>query len=61
MYVRNGPADKCLVVEAICPGGAVEEWNHQRADGTREIGTGDPAVKVNGAEGPDGTRKQFPV
>eukprot|EP00969_Alexandrium_andersonii_P304227 13448158-Alexandrium_andersonii.AAC.1 len=59
MHVRNCPADAGLVVEAICPGGAAEDWSRQCADGAREIRTGDRAVKVNGAEDPDGMREQF--
>lgn len=56
--IRTGEEDKCLVVEAVRPGGAVEAWNRQCAGDMREIRAGDRIVNINGSEDAETMRKE---
>mmetsp|Transcript_83563 Transcript_83563/g.237089 ORF Transcript_83563/g.237089 Transcript_83563/m.237089 type:complete len:409 (-) Transcript_83563:57-1283(-) len=44
--------DRCLIVRAVRPDGAVEAWNRQCAGDAREIRPGDRIVRINDAEDP---------
>eukprot|EP00931_Biecheleriopsis_adriatica_P102242 TRINITY_DN77237_c0_g1_i1.p1 TRINITY_DN77237_c0_g1~~TRINITY_DN77237_c0_g1_i1.p1 ORF type:complete len:378 (+),score=77.01 TRINITY_DN77237_c0_g1_i1:88-1221(+) len=50
--------DKCLLVERVRPGGAVEAWNRQCPGDLREIRAGDRIVMINGFEDPEGMRQE---
>jgi len=56
--VRGEPGDRCLIVEAVRPGGAVEAWNRLCAGDSREMRAGDHIVAINGAEDADSMHKE---
>jgi len=56
--VRGDTDEKCLIVESVRAGGAVEAWNKQCPDNKRMIKTGDHIVKINDAEDSDSMREQ---
>lgn len=58
LEIRCAEDGKCLIVEAVRPGGAVEAWNRQCAGDMREIRTGDLVVRINDSEDAEGMRQE---
>eukprot|EP00429_Kryptoperidinium_foliaceum_P011891 CAMPEP_0176044376 /NCGR_PEP_ID=MMETSP0120_2-20121206/22025_1 /TAXON_ID=160619 /ORGANISM="Kryptoperidinium foliaceum, Strain CCMP 1326" /LENGTH=525 /DNA_ID=CAMNT_0017377783 /DNA_START=71 /DNA_END=1648 /DNA_ORIENTATION=- len=56
--VRGEPGERCLVVEAIRTGGAVEAWNRLCAGDSREMRVGDHIMAINGAEDVDAMHQE---
>jgi len=56
--VRGDETGKCLLVESVRPGGAVEAWNRQCNGESREIRFGDSIITINGADDAESMRDQ---
>lgn len=56
--VRGDTDGKCLMVEAVRPGGAVEAWNRLSIGDMRDIKGGDLIISINGVADADSMREE---